>query len=332
MKQIFFAGNHIGNSGPREVNKGYVKYLQDRVLYLKQKQRSFLFIEMIIKLFISKVVIFSGVSSVDHILLVLCKLFNNRIIYIMHGWLKYEDEKNRVKNSRGEKNEALLLKAAHQIMCVSKPFCELIQKEYPHLSSKIDYITNGIDWKILSYQEKKTSIDDKRIILIGGGRITKRNIEVCKAVKLINERSGLSFHIDVYGIYEKDDDSAEIASMPYTIFHPIIPHEEILDVFATSFLFVQNSDFEPFSLGVVEALSCGCNILISTNVGAADIIPGLTNNDIITDTSDVEQIAEKIYLLYHSQNSVRLYESIDKNKTSTETAAKKLFCAATQLL
>lgn len=332
MKKIFFASGYLGDNGPKVVNRGYIQYLRGNVMHITTKMRALQFLELLCKIIMSKVVIFSGITSYDHITLLLCKVLNKKTIFIMHGWLKFEDDINKVTNIRGEKNEMLMLKSAHQILCVSKPFCKLIKQEFPIFSNKIDYLTNGINWESLNRKDIKGLKDDKSIVLLGGGRVTKRNLEVCKAVKLLNEKRGMAFHITVYGIIEKNDDSAQIAAMPYTNFHHVIPHEEILNVFVSSFLFVQNSDFEPFSLGVVEALACDCNILISRNVGARDVIPGLTDGDTITDTSDIEQIADKILYLSKYGNAKRLMASIDKEQTSVETASKKLYETANLLL
>jgi glycosyltransferase involved in cell wall biosynthesis len=333
MKRIFFAGNHFGDAGPRIVSKNYIRCLKRSVSYISFQNKALRLLEVIWKTIWCKVIIFSGVTTYDHIIILICRILRKNIIYIMHGYLKLENNINNYNNFRGERNESLLLKYSDVILCVSETFMNYIKNHITQYEHKMSFLTNGVDWEEFDkYSLNNDSYDKKRIVLIGGGRITKRNFEVCEAINYLNQKYKENYRVEVYGEYHENDQSKQIAQMLNTTFHSGIPHDQLLQLFHDSFLFVQNSEFEPFSLGVVEALKCGCSILISTNVGAKDIIPGLTNNDIISDTSDIKEIAEKVYLLSKENNNERLLKSIDRESTSIVTSANKLLLIAKKLL
>lgn len=322
---VFFAGNHFGDSGPRIVNRNLIRCLKDEVSYISSESRIQRILEVIWKTLRCRVIIFSGVTSYDSLVIPLCRILGKRMVFIMHGLLLLENQANGYTNRRGEKNEALLLKYAETILCVSETYMRFIKKQFPQYAHKTSFLTNGIDWQMPDrIPQNAVARDKKRIVLIGGGRTTKRNLEVCKAVALLNERFQTGFYVEVYGEYSKNDMSQKISEAPYVSFLPLVPHDKMLEVFRSAFLFVQNSDFEPFSLGVIESLVCGCSVLISENVGAKDILNGLIPADIITDTADIEQIADKILVLSREGNSQRLLSSIDKEASSIQCSAKKL--------
>lgn len=341
--RIFFAGNPFGNGGPWEVNKTYVKHLHGKVSHLTMSSPLLQFPEILLKLLFCRVIIFSGVRNIDHLLLPLCRLFRKRILFIMHGCLAYEDAQNHYHNPRGERNEALLLQHARQILCVSEPYRQWVSDHYPHYAAKTATLTNGINWRSLSLSKSRhfdkhfdklsdrAPRDPHRIILLGGGRVTKHNLEVCQAVARLNETRTEPYHIDIYGPFFANDHSALLQAQPYTTWHGAVSHDALLQALCESALFIQNSTFEPFSLGVVEALVCGCSVLLSVHVGARDILPALTEADLITDPTDPQRLARQIEQVLQTGNNQRLLASIDREATSCEAAADRLYQLAVKL-
>ena len=89
-------------------------------------------------------------------------------------------------------------------------------------------------------------------------------------------------------------------------------------------LFIQNSCFETFGLAPLEALACGCDLLLSDKIGARFILKGLEDGDLIHDYSDRDEIADKIMRLMQQGNHERLQQSIDKESTSWEARTMQL--------
>lgn len=330
--KIFFAGNYFGDGGPQIVNKNLVFCLRHHISYLIYKNRYLRFIEAIYKIIGSKTIVFSGVTNVDNILVPICLLFKRKIIYIMHGCLELEYKTNNYTfNPTGLKNEKLLLLKSDLILCVSNTFKEFIASFYPQYTSKMDVLVNGVNWRHLEETVKNNRYltrDNYQILLMGGGRRTKRNLQICQAIQKINEENRVYYKVIVYGNLNNSDDSKEISNIPCVTFHSLISHDAILMELRKSRLFIQNSDFESFSLGAIEALCCGCDLLISKNVGAKDIIGGLMDEDIIFENTNINHIQQKVLHVLKRGNNLRLLNSIHKEKTSIRAAADRLLSIA----
>lgn len=323
MKQInnkiFFYGPYFNPGGPCEVNRNIVKCLNGEMKIIRCKNKYLSKLEKIHKILTSKTIVFSGLMFSLYELKLARNLRRN-IIYIMHGCSLVENEKHFVK-------EDSILEIADLILCVSESFCKQASSIFPQYRSKMDVLTNGIDWQALDRISKiidGENRDQNRIILFGGGRQAKNNLSVCKAVKELNEEFNLNLHIDVYGRYNEMDDSREIKAFKEVSFLPLIPHEQVNKELARCKIFIQSSVFEPFSLALVDAIALGCDVLFSKYVGAKDIIAGKTDDDIIYDPYNIDEIKLKIYNLIHEPNNHRLLSSIDRQQTGIETATKLL--------
>lgn len=316
--KIFFIGDHFNAGGPNEVNKNLLSVLHGFVRYEQNENKLIKRIERFFKILFSKYIVCSGIFIKGYELK-LIKILGKKLIYIMHGCYYLETGKRH-------KIEDGLLHQSDLILCVSKSYRDFISSHmYPQYSYKMEVLTNAINWnEYNAIESNNINRDRNKIILIGGGRILKRNLQVCKAVQNINNQKCKNYHIDVYGYYRDNDDSKEISEIPCVSFHNVIPHNLLLKEFQKSVLFVQNSDFESFSLGVVEAIICGCNALISKNVGAKDVLESLKETDIINNTNDIDEIQKKIEFVLEHNNNKRLLDSINKETTSIQYSANKL--------
>lgn len=324
--KIFFAGIPFGIGGPREVNKNLVEALGKRAIHLKCTNKLFHVFEMLYQMAICNVVVFSGVSTYDYIFARWSTITRKRVIYIMHGCNELENKINNSYNPKCEKSQLSLMKCAHKILCVSQVHAEIMRDYYPLFKPKIEYLTNGINWSYLISEINTDRVEErneKKIVLMGGGRITKRNLNVCLAVEQINKEQNAGLSVDVYGNLRDNDESKAIAKINCVNFMGIYPHHELLKHLKSKRLFIQNSEFEPFSLGVVEALLCGCDLLLSRFVGAKEILD-VEGNDVIDNPSNIDEIKKKILHVLQYSNNKRLLNSINRNSTSIETAADKL--------
>lgn len=317
-KRIFFAGQHWGENGPSEVNKNIVANLPNDVARLSIKNRYLMRIECLLKILWCKVLILSAIGHKQYEIK-LAKWLGCRIIYIMHGFAA--DDSPFV-----HKMERQLLPHVDKILCVSSPFCQLAKKRFPQYAGKMEVLTNGVAWEKIEKEITNGDIkrDDNEIILIGGGREIKRNLIVCKAIEQINMEKGISLHVSVYGAYNEEDDSPRIKEISCVTYHDLIPHAELLKKYKAARLFIQNSRIEPFGLAVVEAIIGGCDVLLSKNVGAIDIIPDIQPMDIINDFTDINEIQEKIAYLLEHPNNHRIIHSINRENTSLKKAAERL--------
>lgn len=317
--RVLFIGGYKSPGGPNEVNRNLLTHLPKSVKRLKSKAQKIQTIESILPILACDVVVFSGLMF-NAVQLGIAKALNKKIIYIMHGCHKMETGQTSAL-------EESILTKSDQILCVSNIYADLINEIYPQFSDKISVLYNGVNWK--EYDEVRNLMpaqrrDPNRIILFGGGRKEKRNLSVCQAVSELNNENKLNLHIDIYGYFRDTDDSQRIKDIPCVTFHHVIPHSQVNEELYKSRLFIQNSDLESFSLALTDAIGLGCDVLFSRHVGASEIIPGKTEQDIIYDTGDITEIKNKILNVLEHPNNQRLLNSIDKKATSLETAAKNL--------
>lgn len=327
MNKVFFAGDIKLNNGPSNVNKELYKFLKDDYFFAKSNNKLFNYILYIYYTLKCDVIIFSGLLKIDGICIKIAKVFNKKIIYLMHGCVQYEQgEINKTSTLGGDILENKLFEFSDIILCVSKPFSDWFKQYKPQYSNKVEVLTNGIPWDSLSSYSVvplKQNAKENKIILLGGGRLTKANLNVVKAVCCLNEEIEEKWSIDIFGYKRPDDDSLKIEQFPYVNFRGMVSHEQLMQEFSSAKLFVQNSIFEPFSLACIEAISHYCSILISRYVGCGSVMQ-LLEMDKINDPSDLKEIAMKIKKFQSVTNYDRLLTGIDRTQTSCEKSAEIL--------
>lgn len=86
--RVLFVGDYKLNTGPSNVNKDLLWHMPKTTLRIKNKFIVSKLFEIIYKVFISDVVIISGITYSGYIALVLASFFNKKTIYLMHGSVK----------------------------------------------------------------------------------------------------------------------------------------------------------------------------------------------------------------------------------------------------
>jgi glycosyltransferase involved in cell wall biosynthesis len=142
-------------------------------------------------------------------------------------------------------------------------------------------------------------------------------------VACVIEKTGLNL---TYVITECNDDNFDyLKRFPFVKPAGRLPHEEFLELLDSATLFIQNSSYEPFSLGVIEALCCGCSLLVSEQVGALGVIDSSGDDYIIHDTSDAAEIAEKIERILALPNQKKLRRGLNEGVVDERTVSRRLF-------
>ena len=171
---------------------------------------------------------------------------------------------------------------------------------------------------------KKTSI-----FSIGGGMPRKMIRYICKAVKILRDE-GIDATLTVVGAEGADTD--EINSYDFVRNLGLVDSNVVRELFKESDLFIQNSCFETFGLAPVEALSNGCSVLLSKEVGALDLIEKAADGDIINNYNDPVEIAEKIKNILENPNAERLLSGIDFDKYSWNARGEALCLKLQEML
>lgn len=125
-------------------------------------------------------------------------------------------------------------------------------------------------------------------------------------------------------IFGKIVDGVECKRNAHTLYCGQVNQDAFLSELSLSKLYVVNSIFETFSLTVVEALNCGCSVLVSQYAGITGLL-NLTDEDIIYDPFNSEEIANKIMHLLNKPNCDRISRQIDYEKYSFKNMIDGLY-------
>jgi UDP-glucose:(heptosyl)LPS alpha-1,3-glucosyltransferase len=99
------------------------------------------------------------------------------------------------------------------------------------------------------------------------------------------------------------------------IYAGVIPHEQIAEFYLASDLFAQPSRFDTFGLTVLEAMAAALPVIVSTTVGAKDLVRHGENGFIIDHVNHEEQIVHALRLL--SNKGIRGSISHEALKTAS---------------
>lgn len=312
---ILFVGDTRYNLGPCNVNKEIIRHKSEQILAVDFSRRYYKALDLVMKMMKSKVTVVSGVSKFNSLAIRLSKLFRRKTVYIMHGCVEHESKiDGKPRSEEGLRLERELLESVDLILPVSRRYSEHVKKWYPQYEDKIHYWQVGVHElpaDICVVEKQKNSL-----AAAGGDWLLKQNHVVSCAVEHLNGAATFT----VFGPVEEKTVRNKNRN---THWMGSVDHDVFMDALRTKELFVVNSVIESFNISVMEALGCGCSVLISDHVGAADIME-LTDRDVIVNTNDEEEIAEKIAYLLEHPNNHRIREAMNWPDLSYDAAVKRL--------
>jgi len=319
---LFIAGDNFSGTGPAIVTDALIKNAPKNTLYLKYTDKLKRAFEIPGKVAKCDAVIFSGFSKQNIYGMNLAHLMGKKAAYLMHGCVEYENEMNRVPDEKMAGLERKMLEKADLILAVSRQFETWLKEHYPEHKEKISHLTNGIDWELMQEDAGEGKREKHGLISVGGGMPRKAIVNICKAVERLTAEGFDDITLTVVG--DKGADSQEIDSYPFVRNEGLVSHERLMELYHKSRLFIQNSRFETFGLAPLEALLAQTDILVSKKCGALSVIKKYEETDIINDTEDIDEIAQKIRGLLSKENHVRLICELDKESTSWKSRVKEL--------
>lgn len=304
--RILLVGEYRCNMGPANVNKKIIEHMPGDFSYLrfcwpKGLSKILNVLELLIKLCFSQVVIVSVTSRIGYTAGKLCAFFRKKLVFIMHGCASYESQINGSAGSgQGDQWESFLMEHATLILPVSPMYGEWLKKRYPDYKDRIGVWSLGYDAKDYPQSGKR----NKGLVLAAGGNTPqKNNNKVSDAVALLNGAARL----EIYG--QVNTDWPQKIST-HTRWMGKVPNHIFLEKLSCADVFVVNSTVESFSIALMEALCCGCNILASSEVGALGLLT-VEPSDVINDVNDAEEIRTKIQYLLDHPNHDRICAKLD---------------------
>ena len=322
--KMFMDGDFISNNGIGIGNRSMLKSLSGKleIAIFKEKttNRVKRIIEVIHNLKGCDILLLCSPSRLNVFFIILARIFNIIVFYRAHGFISedYNIKYNKRKLLWWEK---FCFKYSQKVFWVSQKAMDLALSYSDKYKSRFDLIYNSINFHDLNYIINKIKCirNDNFIISVGGGRKQKNNQSVAKAISLLNKKG---YHLTYLVLGSEDDGFEELMQYSCVDYKGLCSYEETLLMMKKSNLFIINSKFDTYSLSLVEAMLCGCYLLISKNVGALETFDNLDNNDIIYNNCDIEELESKIeYLLLHSNNK-RLSENFRYDLVDSEIVSR----------
>lgn len=200
-----------------------------------------------------------------------------------------------------------ILSRKNEILFLSTYIKEILNKNFDFKSSKT-YILNPYIDKLLDlkHQAIKKNINKLKIITVGAFKYRKGQLELIKIIgDIINKNKKKNIQLTLIGsaddrryfsVLKKYIKTNKLNSKIF--FKLNISDKDLMKEYAKSHLFILNSLYSNFHLegyGIVylEALSYGCDILVSKYSGALDL-KKFFNNKIVFDSNDANDLKLKI--------------------------------------
>lgn len=320
--KVFLFGDYRNNNGPENVNRNLIKNCNQSFFYEKSKNKIFNKLERLFYLIKCDVIVYSGIKN--KFWLAIAKIFNKKTIYLMHGCICYENKINKLQISEKIINyEKEFLKSVDLVLTVSEQYKYWVSNYFSNLKINIHFLNLGIEKADNHIINKKLTENSKiSIIVAGGDRIQKNNIEVCKAVEILSKKLKKEIEIKICG--EKNFQENIFENYVHSISMGMLSQKEFYEELKKSSLFIVNSEVESFGLAAIDALLCDCSVLISENSGIRSILD-LKDEEIIYDVHNSCEIAKKIEFVLNNKNSTRILSKIDFEHYSWKKVADRLY-------
>lgn len=218
------------------------------------------------------------------------------------------------------------------IVAVSKTLQEKTAEKYPHLTSQLLTIPNGVSIpNKLPQRLLKPKIPLK---IVYTGRLVsyqKRVFDLPKIIFKLLEKQ-VKVHLKIIGDGKDANELKEICQplieQGSIEFLGTLPNEKVLDIYQENDVFLLTSDFEGMPISLLEAMGRGC-IPVVTDIASG--IPELVHhgvNGFRVPIGDIEQFADLLTVLHQNLNrrqemALNAYQKISEGGYRTEDMVKQ---------
>ena len=128
------------------------------------------------------------------------------------------------------------------------------------------------------------------------------------------------------GDYKKYGALAQKAGTKDNVIFAGVQKENLEKIYLASDIFMMLSRFDTFGMTVLEAMAASLPVIISSNVGAKDLVREGVNGFIVEDTSNTDMICDRIGSMINKENRKKMAKEAYNTalNNSWETAAKKV--------
>jgi len=265
--------------------------------------------------------------------------------FLRRGALKYLHgilSSNEIQKLRRESYiEELILKTSKKLWAVSNLVKKILIEEYNIHEDKIFVLHNGVD--IEKYhpldEERRLKLrealgiphDVKTLLFVGTDSRSKGFHRILHALRQIESDARRSYILLAIGFSPSNEiltssSGLNIRFLGKRLEKELIMYYQITDVF------ILPSYFDTFSLSVLEAMACGAIPIVTSTIGASDIIINKINGFVIKDEEELAKILVAISrsdeqelrrLRNNAINTARSYSWIDVARKLLDFAVRR---------
>ena len=197
-----------------------------------------------------------------------------------------------------------------KFIAVSSLTKDIFLQEYQISPDKVAVINPGVDLNDYAKQDKESVRHSIRrelgihnadpVILFASMNFEIKGLDdiLFSLAKLKAQNRKFKFIVAGKGNIKKYTQMAQKAQIGTdVIFTGPVNKEKLIQMYLASDLYIMLSKFDTFGMVVLEAMAAGLPVIISSNVGAKDLVQEDKNGFIVKNTSDGDYIATKIALL-----------------------------------
>lgn len=329
---ILFAGSVEGNNGPANVNRELVHHwpAEDQITTITGKNKVQRLLDFVPKLMAADVVITVGGTKLESVATSYMRACHKKTVVISHGYTPYENVINHLQCSQKviADNRAFLANA-DVVVAVSREHMHFLERQQPELIGHTTYINNAVNPFSQMAHRQYDGHSALTVAVSGGDRPIKGNEIVAKSVMKLRKQ-GVDCRLLVFGdIDGHNPEFDKLLDEPWVTNNGQLPHSVFISALQQASVFVMNSVYEPFGLSALDSLNAGCPLLLSLNCGVNDVL-SVSDDDVIENIHDSDEIAQKILATAEHPNAKRLYGSIDFTRFNWDVSAKRLrdICSA----
>jgi len=128
------------------------------------------------------------------------------------------------------------------------------------------------------------------------------------------------------GDYKKYGALAQKAGIKDNVIFAGVHKENLERIYLASDIFMMLSRFDTFGMTVLEAMAASLPVIISSNVGAKDLVKEGINGFVIDDTNNADMICEKISVMLDSKARITMAKEAcnTASNNSWDTVAKRV--------
>ena len=316
-QRIFLLGRfHLGTDESR-INSNILKSLQSCYDVVAVDYDNVVF-RKVIKILQCDIVFICSNSEINIGVVRLAHFFKKKIIYLIHSEKSYE-ENIRITTDRAlEKSIDILLSKADKVICTSLKMKALLSEKKLLDAEKITVVYDYVDFEKLTVGVSICGLREEQVLSTKDGTKMKDNSQVARAIFDLDPK------MKYYVIGQSEVNREIIEKFPNVVLYDHLSKKEIYKFMQTSTIYLENNSYHVFGIDALEALYLGCDLLLSYDVEALELFSNLTNDDILYNTRDIEEIERKIQHLKEKGNHERLRQGINWDDVTSKSQIKKI--------